>query len=215
MDLHAVDITEREAVRRVIAHAEDSYGPIDVLVVNAGIGENTVVEEFDDVEAAEILDVNLRSTVFAIGAVLPAMVARKAGQIVGVSSIAAYRGMPGAAVYCASKAGFSTLLEGLRVDLKRHGVAVTTVSPGFVRTPMTDRNNHAMPWLLEVDDAVRRILHGVDRRRREVRFPWPLATVGRVVRAMPAWLYEFFASGYSRPKSSRADSRGSDRAEAT
>ena len=140
VDLHSIDVTERGPVRALLAQVEATHGRIDVLVVNAGIGENTIVENFNDVEAAEVLDVNLRSTVFAIGAVLPGMVARKAGQVVGVSSIAAYRGMPGAAVYCASKAGFSTLLEGLRVDLRRHGVGVTTVSPGFVRTPMTDRN---------------------------------------------------------------------------
>lgn len=202
---HPVDVTDRTAVHGILAEIERTAG-VDLLVLNAGISENTEVSGFDDRLAARTLEVNLTSTVYALGAVLPGMVERRRGHVVGVSSIAGYRGLPGAAAYCASKAGFSTLLESLRIDLRRHGIAVTTVSPGFVRTPMTDKNRHPMPFLMEVDRAAEVIARGIDRRAREIRFPWQLTAMVRLLRALPDWLYEALATRVQRPTSSHSPS---------
>ena len=199
---HAVDVTDRQAVHAILGEVEQRTGSIDLLVLNAGISENTEVTAFDDRLAARTLEVNLTSAVYALGATLPGMVKRGRGQVVGVSSIAGYRGMPGAAAYSASKAGFSTLLESLRNDLRRHGVHVTTVSPGFVKTAMTAKNRHPMPFLMDVDRAAELIARGIERRAREVRFPWQLVSLVRLLRAMPDWLFDAVSSRVQRPTSS-------------
>lgn len=201
VSVFAVDVTEREAVRRILTEIESANNGIDLLILNAGISENLYPERFDDRVAARIFEVNATSAFWAIGAVLPGMVRRARGHIVGVSSIAGYRGLPGASAYSASKAALSTMLESLRVDLFDKGVHVTTVSPGFIRTPLTAKNRHPMPWLVEPDRAAALILRGVDRHRREVRFPWPLTTLMRLLRVMPDWLYDTVARHIDRPES--------------
>lgn len=195
------DVTDAQRIRDVVAEVEGHVGPVDLLVLNAGIGQTERVENYEPGLAARILEVNLVSAVWAIGAVMPGMIARRSGHIVGISSIAAYRGLPGASSYCASKAGLSTLLESLRLDLHRHAVAVTTVSPGFVRTPMTAKNRHPMPFMVEPEAAAQRIARGIDRRKREVRFPWPLVLAMRVLRAMPDRLYDLLLRRVDRPSS--------------
>lgn len=197
----ALDVADREATHAFLAEVEAAWDGIDLLVLNAGIGDNTYVEAFDDRLAARTIAVNSVAPMYAIGAVLPGMLRRRTGHIAGISSIASYRGLPGAAVYCASKACLSVLLEGLRIDLRRHGIHVTTVSPGFVRSAMTAKNRHPMPFLMDVEPAARRILRGIARRRREVRFPWPLALTVWLVRAMPDVLYDALASRVRRPDS--------------
>jgi short-subunit dehydrogenase len=115
--------------------------------------------------------------------------------LVGISSLAAYRGLPGSAGYCATKAGLSALLEGLRVELRRHGIAVTTVHPGFVRTPMTDGAGHPQPFLMNAAPAAAVILRGIAARRREVNFPLPMATLMGLIRHLPNPIYDR-AAGY-------------------
>ena len=196
--VYAVDVTNRDAMRAIIADVEQAEG-LDLLILNAGRGDASYVEDFDDEAAAAVFDVNVTSTVYALGAALPRMIERQHGHIVGVSSIASYRGLSGASAYSASKAALSTLLESLRVDLRRHRVHVTVVSPGFVRTPMTAKNRFPMPFMVEVDAAAAKILHGIDRRKREIRFPWPLISLVRLLRAMPDWMYDVICTRLHRP----------------
>ncbi len=114
---------------------------------------------------------NLLGAAYAIEAVLPGMIQRGRGHIVGISSMASYRGLPRVGGYCATKAGLSTLLEGLRVDLRPRGIAVTTVHPGYVRTPMTEGGRHRQPWMIEPDRAARIISEGSPRGRRRSTSP--------------------------------------------
>ena len=130
----------------------------------------------------------------AIEAVLQGMLERGRGQIVGISSLAAFRGMPVNAGYAATKAGLSTLLEGLRVELRGRGVDVTIVHPGFVRTPMIEEGGASRPFVLDVGPACRIILKGVFARRRYVNFPWPTVGVLRFAQALPAPLYDRLAA---------------------
>ncbi|HEX8686830.1 MAG TPA: SDR family NAD(P)-dependent oxidoreductase, partial [Pyrinomonadaceae bacterium] len=127
-------------------------------------------------------------------AVLPAMLEQKGGQLVAISSLAAWRGMPKSGAYSASKAAVSTFFESLRVDLSRSGVAVTVIHPGFIRTPMTANRKKKLPFLLEVDDAACRIIRAVERRARTYAFPWQLASLVRVIRHIPGRLYDRLAS---------------------
>ncbi len=197
-----LDVTDTEAVERAVREAQAQLGGIDLLILNAGIGDAQRVERFDFEDAhrlARMLEVNLVSTLYLLGAVLPGMRARRRGHIVGVSSLAAYRGLPGSWVYSASKAGLSTLLEGLRIDLRPYGIAVTTISPGFVRTAITERNRFPMPFLMDLEPAVRIMCRGIERRAREVRFPWQLALAVRLLRAMPDPFYDWIARRFLGP----------------
>src|SRR5205807_2825874 len=101
------------------------------------------------------------------------------------------------AAYCASKAGVNTYMEGLRIQLRDRGIAVTTICPGFVATPMTDVNNFRMPWLLSADEAARRIVRALRRRRKVFNFPWQMALLMRLTRWLPDWIVDRAMSDYN------------------
>ncbi len=144
-------------------------------------------------EGAEIFHVNGTAAAVTLAAALPAMVAKDQGTVVAVSSLAAFRGLPGNGAYGASKAALRTFMEGLRVDLRGTRVRALTIYPGFVKTAMTAKNKFSMPFILEQDDAVARMVRGIERGQRSIRFPLPLSLGTRLLAAMPDWLYEALA----------------------
>ena len=180
------DVRERMPMHAVVAQAARELGPIDLLIANAGVGHVIPADAFDAALFEDTIRTNLLGPVYAVEAALPAMLSRHTGHIVGVSSLAAYRGFPMTHAYCASKSALNAFLEGLRAEISDRGVRVTTVCPGFVRTPMTVRNRGAMPFLLEPDDAARRILRAVRAGRRVYNFPWPMAALMALVRLLPS-----------------------------
>jgi len=186
----AVDVADREAVSVTFNTITETLGQIDTLVANAGIGDATPADAFNSERVEQIIRVNLLGAIYCIEAVLPAMQARRSGHIVGVGSLAGYRGLPGSGAYCASKAGLAALLESLRIELRPRGVEVSLICPGFVRTPLTDRNHFPMPFILELDDATNRMRRAIRRKRSEYAFPWPLAVPVRIARFIPNWLYD-------------------------
>jgi short-subunit dehydrogenase len=192
------DVAEPAQVRAAVAALADRLGPIDLLVANAGVGLASSALDFSAAPFERMVRVNLLGAAYAFEAVLPAMLERGRGHLVGVSSIAAYRGLPGSAGYSATKAALSSLLEGFRVELRRCGVAVTTVHPGFVRTEMTERAEDPQPFRMEVAPAARIILRGIAARRREVNFPLPLAGFMALARHWPNWFYDRVAGAMER-----------------
>ena len=184
------DVRDRLNVKTAVAEAAKELGPIDLAIANAGIGHAIPAEEFDSRLVEDIIRTNLMGTVHLVEAVLPEMLARRQGQIVGVSSLAAYRGFPQTHAYCASKAAMNTFLEGLRPEIADQGISVTTVCPGFVRTPMTAKNQGAMPFLLDAEECARRILRAARARRRVYNFPRPMATAMWIVRWLPSGLLD-------------------------
>ena len=183
------DVRDKEAVQAAVAQTVDAFGPITRLVANAGIGNPTPAQNFKSSDFELVMDVNLRGAVYCIEAVLPSMMEQNHGHIVGISSLAGYRGMPGAAAYCASKAALTTTLESLRCDLNGTGVDVTVVCPGFVKSPMTNSNKFPMPFLMETDAGVAQIHKAIVHRKLHHAFPIPLATAVRAIRVLPAGLY--------------------------
>lgn len=181
----ACDVTDRDATLEAFAAAERAVGPCDILIANAGVGYPVKAKRFDAAKARGIIDVNVVGAFNAIEAVLPGMVARKSGQIVGISSLAAYRSFPESHVYCASKAALSAFLEGLRLEVVRDGVAVTTICPGFIRTDMTAANTMPMPLLMDVGPAVRRIVSAIERRAKVYAFPRRMLWFIRLSRLIP------------------------------
>ena len=108
--------------------------------------------------------------------------------LAAVSSVAAYKGLPGESGYTSSKAAVNNFMEGLRIQLRGRGIAVTTLCPGFVRTPMTAVNEFKMPFLLEADEAARRIVRALARRRKVYNFPWPMALLMKLTGWLPDWV---------------------------
>lgn len=191
----AADAGDIDATRAAIRALADQLGPIDLLIANAGFGRTLGARDFAASTIETMVRVNLVGAAAAIEAVLPAMLERGSGQIVGMSSLAAYRGLPGGAGYCASKAGLSAMLESLRHDLRGSGVAVTIVHPGYVRTPMTEGSARRLPFLMDVEPAARRILKGIAARRRYVDFPWPMATLAGLGRILPGAIVDRVLGG--------------------
>jgi short-subunit dehydrogenase len=132
-----------------------------------------------------MIRVNLLGVIYAIEAVLPEMLHRGRGHLAAVSSVAAYKGFPGSAGYCASKAAVNMFLEGLRIELHGSGIAVTTICPGFVRTEMTAGNTFYMPGLLDADEAARRIVRALGRRRKVLNVPRRTALLVKLTRWLP------------------------------
>lgn len=193
----AADVTDREDTVAAIHELASKLGPVDLLVANAGVGMPTLLDPMNVPDIEKMFRVNVFGMVYSIEAVLPEMLRRGRGQIAGVSSLAALKGLPGESGYCASKAAMNVYLEGLRIQLKSRGIAVTTLCPGFVRTPMTDVNNFKMPWLLEADDAARRMVRAIYRRKKLYLFPLPMASLMKATLSMPDWVMEKTMRSYN------------------
>lgn len=182
VDARVIDVTDAAAMRDWIGRVDAAH-PLDLVIANAGTARGAGGGE--GIEAArEILMVNLMAAVETALAIVPAMLARGDGQIALVSSLAGFVGVPNAASYAASKAGLRVYGEGLRVSLRRKGVRVNVVCPGFVRTDMVARNKFWMPGLMDVERAARIIVRGLARNRGRIAFPWfmhVLATIGTLV----------------------------------
>ncbi len=184
------DVTDREAMERAIAALVAELGPVDVAIANAGGGGDTPAARLDAERVSAMFRLNVDGVVHTFAPVLPDMVARGAGQIVAIASLAGLIGLPRTSAYSATKAAVQRLMQGFSVELRPKGVAVTLVNPGFVRTPLTDKNKFPMPFLWEADRAARVIADGIERRRRRVEFPWQLSWTIRLVRLLPAAIVE-------------------------
>jgi short-subunit dehydrogenase len=167
-----------------------SLGPIDVLIANAGIGPTRDAADFSAEEVSDVINVNVIGASNSVAAVIPEMVGRGSGHLVAISSLAAYRGLPKSAAYCASKAAVSAFFESLRLDLEPRGIDVTIIHPGFIKTPLTEGRSMQMPYLMELDDAVAKIVQAIEKRRKRYSFPWQLATIVRAGMIMPIWMYD-------------------------
>jgi len=188
--VYPLDVQNVEDVRETMRRADDEMGGIDLVVANAGVGRERWSGKLRWKDCEPTLAVNVSGATATLISLVDRMTERKRGHLVGISSLAQYRAMPKNAIYSASKAFLSTFLEGLRVDLRNVGVAVTDVRPGFVRTPMTADNKFSMPWLVEPDEAASIIYRGIQKQEPVVAFPWQLATVARSATVLPAAIYD-------------------------
>ncbi len=180
------DVTDRESLYPAVHELERAVGPTDVLIANAGIGCETGADPYNAEGIDAQVRVNLIGVSNSIGAVLPGMIERRHGHLVAISSLASFRGLPKMAGYCASKAGVVSLMEALRVELEPLGVAVTTVCPGWIRTPLTENIDVPHPFMMDPKDAVRRILGAVRERRTYFAFPGKTVRRLRLLRWLPA-----------------------------
>ncbi len=194
----ACDVVDAAGVQAAVDRVRQEFGPIDIAIANAGIGEPLPVRKFTAEKFARTMRINVEGAANLYAAVLPEMLERHSGQIVGVSSVARWRGLPRSASYSASKAALTTMLESMRLELRPLGVAVTAVHPGFVVTPMTEQNAFKMPFLMGVEKAAKITTRGILKRKRDVNYPWPTVLAIRLARLMPDWLYDRLMGGKAK-----------------
>lgn len=184
------DVTNLENMKGIVSQIEQKIGPIDVAIPNAGTHVFTVPEKFNSEEYLSIMKLNFGGMLYCIEAVLPGMLGRGTGHIAPVASMAGYRGLPRAAAYGASKSAMIHFLESIRFHLKNKGIVISIINPGFVKTPLTDKNDFRMPFLISAEKSAKVICNGIERGRREIAFPFPFNWVLKIARILPDPLYE-------------------------
>lgn len=190
------DVTKIDEVKNAIDEVKSKFGKIDVAILNSGISIPQNIINFKSSYAKEVFDVNVFGLFNFAEVLIPEMIANKDGIIVGVSSLADGRGFPQNGPYSASKAAASIYLESLRVELKKFNIKVITVKPGFVRTPMTDKNNFSMPFLIDVEQAADTIIKGIKNEKSLIQFPFSTSIGAKFLKIVPNFLFDFIAKSY-------------------
>ena len=187
-----LDVTARDMMHKWIMDLEVRFG-FDLVIANAGISGGTAGQEGaeDSAQIHYIFDVNVRGVFHTIDPVIPSMVRRGKGQIGIVSSLAGYRGFPGAPAYSASKAAVKVYGEGLRGALYGTGVGVSVICPGFVKSRMTDANDYKMPFMVPAEKAAKIIAQGLAKNKGRIAFPWQTA--------FAAWCFSILPDSWAQP----------------
>jgi short-subunit dehydrogenase len=187
VETEAIDAVDAAAMRRWIEAADDR-GPLDLVIANAGISAGTGTDGESEAQTRAIFATNIDGVVNTVWPALQRMERRGRGQIALMSSLAAFRGFPGAPAYCASKAAIRVWGEGLRGEYSAKGVAVTVICPGYVESPMTAVNDFPMPLLMSTDRAARIVKRGLARNRARIAFPFPMYFVAWLLGVLPPGL---------------------------
>jgi NADP-dependent 3-hydroxy acid dehydrogenase YdfG len=185
-----VDVTDRAGVIAAVRSIEATWTGIDLALLNAGGHRPAEGAGFDTSQFVDVMTVNYFGVLHGIEAVLPGMLRRGRGHIAGVASLSGYRAIPTAAAYGASKAALIHALESIRFDLEPLGINITVINPGFIRTPLTDRNRFRMPFLMDVERAAAIIVDGLERNRKEIHFPRVFSSILKLARVLPFPVYE-------------------------
>lgn len=186
---YPLDVSDLEAMRQTTARIESELGPLDLVVLNAGMGQFVKLDNLRAETFAAHMRVNYLGVVNGIDAVLAAFRRRHAGHIVIVASVAGYRGVPRAAAYGPTKAALINLAESLRFDLEREGIKISVCNPGFVETPMTAGNRVPMPFLMNLQAATEALYSGIMKQKFEIIFPRRFVLLLKLFRCLPYALY--------------------------
>ena len=184
-----LDVTDEAAVGEVVERIAASRGPVDLAILNAGTYEPISAANFSSDKARNLMEVNYFSVCHAFQALLPGFRARGKGQLAVMASIAGYRGLPYAGVYSAAKSATIRLCESLNPELRAAGLQLSVINPGFVKTPLTDRNDFPMPFLISAEEAAAKIAEGIASGAFEIRFPRRMAWLMAFLTHLPyaAW----------------------------
>jgi NADP-dependent 3-hydroxy acid dehydrogenase YdfG len=180
-----MDVTDADAVAHAVRRVDDEIGGLDLIVANAGVGRPQPARSLSWESAAPVLMTNLVGAVATLTAVLPRMIERRRGHLVGISSVAVMSPVPGGSVYRATKCGLTAFLENLHAELGGTNVSVSAVHPGFVRTPLADAFAIQPPFVLEAETAAQIIARRLARRPLRIDFPWQVVLGMRLVGALP------------------------------
>ncbi len=200
---YTLDVRDAASIRTAAEDFMARAGVPDIVIANAGVSRGTLTEYVEDEAAFQsVMDINVLGMVKTFQPFLAAMRTARRGTLVGVASVAGFRGLPGSGAYSASKAAAISYLESLRVETFGSGVKVVTLCPGYIKTPMTDVNTYPMPFILEADEAARRMARVIESGKSLAVVPWQMGLVGWALLRMPNWLYDALFS--KAPHKSRA-----------
>ncbi len=202
--VYTLDVRDHNSLSTAAADFMHQHGSPDVVIANAGVSSGTLTEHQQDIATFQaVMDINVLGLVNTFQPFITAMREAGKGHLVGIASVAGVRGLPGAGAYSASKAAAIAYLESLRVEMLHHNIAVTTIAPGYIRTPMTDINSYSMPFLMDADIAAAKFVNAIEKKRRFVVIPWQMGWVARLMRFIPPVLWDFLAR--NAPHKSRID----------
>lgn len=188
---YTLDVRDASAIRDAAGDFMARVGVPDIVIANAGVSRGTLTEYVEDEEVFQnVMDINVLGMVKTFQPFLSAMRKAKQGTLVGIASVAGFRGLPGSGAYSASKAAAISYLESLRVEMHGSGVKVVTLCPGYIKTPMTEVNNYPMPFILEADEAAKRMARVIERGKSFAVVPWQMGLVGWLMKRLPNWLYD-------------------------
>jgi len=191
ISVYPADVTNAELLRGLVGKMEVAHGPVDLCIFCAGAWFPGKITDLKVENFAKTIDVNLMGVVNALDAVMGPMLARGRGHISWVSSVAGYGGLPNAAAYGSSKAALIHLAESVRPELERKGLVLSLINPGFVKTPMTEHNDFPMPFLMETEDAARKMIEGLKAQKFEIAFPWQLVWILKLLNLLPYRVYHY------------------------
>ncbi len=200
--IYALDVRDKLTLANAAEDFIQRFGAPDIVIANAGVSRGTLTEFAEDTEAFQtIMDINLMGIVHTFQPFIAAMKQQKSGQLVGIASVAGIRGLAGAGAYSASKAATINYLESLRIEMAPHHIHVTTIAPGYVRSPMTDVNKFTMPFLLDAAVFADKFVKAVAAKKRFVVIPWQMSIVVKIMRLIPPCLWDFLSK--NAPQKSR------------
>ncbi len=199
---YALDVCDAAALHGAVSDFVAHAGVPDIVIANAGVSVGTLTEYAEDIDAfRQVMEINVLGMVKTFQPFIASMRNAGHGTLVGIASVAGFRGLPGASAYSASKAAAITYLESLRVELHGSGVKVVTICPGYIKTPMTAVNPYAMPFILEAPEAARRIALAIERQKAFAVIPWQMGLVGALLKRLPDCLYDrLFAHAPHKPR---------------
>jgi short-subunit dehydrogenase len=193
VSFYCVDVANREELKAAILDFSTSTG-LDLLIANAGIGYKFKTKVPDFEWSYRMVHVNLLGVMYAFEVALGIMIPRGKGQLVAMSSIAGYNGLPGVSAYSATKAAIQRLCESLHLDLRQFNIDVTAICPGFVETPLTSTNRHAMPFLVKAPRAAELIVRAIEKKKMVYAFPFLFSSFVRLLGILPRTWYRAFIS---------------------
>ena len=189
--VYVLDVRDADALKAAATDFINRFGVPDIVIANAGVSRGTLTEMPADLKVfQDVFDINVMGMVNTFHAFVEPMKKQKRGTLVGIASVAGFRGIPGGGAYSASKAAAISYCESLRVELRGEGIAVVTICPGYIKTPMTAVNKFKMPFLIDVDEAVVRFARAIEAKTSFTVVPWTMGIAARILRLVPNWLYD-------------------------
>jgi short-subunit dehydrogenase len=194
--IYPLDVRDAAALEAAANNFIAKFGAPNIVIANAGVSRGTLTEEKDDIKAVQaIFDINVMGMVHTFSPFIAAMKLAAAhgesAQLVGIASVAGIRGIPGSGAYSASKAAVISYCESLRTEMQHFNIAVSTIAPGYVRTPMTELNQYKMPFLMDADVFAHKFANAVDAKVRFKIIPWQMGVIARIMRLIPPFLWDF------------------------
>lgn len=203
--IYVLDVRDSAAMKNAASEFVQKFGAPNIVVASAGVSRGTLTEYAEDIPAFQaVMDINVMGMVHTFQPFISGMkqlaASKQPAQLVGIASCAGIRGLPGAGAYSASKAAAISYLESLRVEMLHQDIAVTTIAPGYIKTPMTDVNDYAMPFLMDVNKAAKKFVDAILAKRKFVVIPWQMGVVARVMRMIPPLVWDRIAKNAPHKK---------------